>query len=517
MENNYNSSDLLNKARLELIGISKRFGNVQANDNISLIVKSGEVHGLLGENGAGKTTLMNVVFGLIQADAGKILLDGELVHIQSPRDAIQHRIGMVHQHFTLVPTLTVAENIVLGYYPLFSKMPRMNAVEDEVVRLGSKFGLHINPSALVSSLSVGEQQRVEIIKALFRGVGLLILDEPTAVLIPQETSQLFDTLKTLVHQGLSIIFITHKLNEVMSIANRVSVMRDGRLISTLPIETTSQKELATMMVGRDINFSIQKTESTVGNTILSVENVTLRDHRERPLLDHVSFEIRAGEIFGIAGVDGNGQAQLSQVITGLRKPNVGRINFNGRDITGKSPQDLVHTGLGHIPEDRHKTGLILDFSVALNSILQTYGDPPFCRLGFLDLKKIEKYACEIVSKYDIRTHSVHTRAIHLSGGNQQKIILGREIDRKPLLLVANQPTRGLDVGSTEYIHRLLLDQRARGAAILLISTELEEILGMSDRIGVMYEGRMMGIVPGGRINILNIGLMMAGQNIGLEA
>ena len=502
------------QTRLQLIGISKTFpGGVRANNRVSLSVDRGEVYALLGENGAGKTTLMNVLYGLHPADEGEILLDGKPANIHSAREAIHQKVGMVHQHFMLVPTLTVAENIILGMRPLTAFLTDMKTVERDIANVGQRFGLGINPSAIVSSLSVGEQQRVEIVKALYRGAELLILDEPTAVLTPQEATELFATLRGLVAEGLSIIFITHKLNEVMGVADRVSVMRDGRLISTLMVKDTNQAELAMMMVGREVSFTLDKPPVEPGELVLEAKALTVGDRRGRALLGGVSLLVRQGEILGIAGVDGNGQRQLAGAVTGLRKPDSGRILFDGRDVTGHSPRQLALAGLGHIPEDRYTMGLVLDFSIAYNTILQAYRESPFTRWGLLQPRAIASYARRLVQTFDVRTPSVQVKVAHLSGGNQQKIILGREIDRQPKLLVAVQPTRGLDVGATEYIHTQLLAQRQRGAAILLISTDLEEIMALSDRIAVLYEGRIVGEVPGGRANMQKIGQMMAGHDV----
>ncbi len=505
-------TDQVEVPRLQLVNISKTFpGGVRANEKVSLTVDRGVIHCLLGENGAGKTTLMNILYGLYRADEGEIYLDGKLVNITSPREAIGHHIGMVHQHFMLVPTLTVAENVILGMRPLTAMLTDMKAVEEDIAQVAKRFGMRIQPSALVNDLSVGEQQRVEIVKALYRGVDLLILDEPTAVLTPQETKEFFDTLKKLTEQGLSIIFITHKLHEVMAVADKVSVLRDGHMIATLPIGEANQDILCDMMVGREISFELEKEAVQPGEPILSVEKLGYRDYAGCIRLRDVSLEVRAGEILGIAGVDGNGQRELALAITGLLKPDSGRIILNGKDVTGKSPRACLEAGLGHIPEDRTRMGLVPEYSVAYNFILQRYNDSEFKRSGFLlNMDSIGSFAKKLVQAFDVRTPSVNTSAANLSGGNQQKIILGREIDRMPKLLVAVQPTRGLDIGATEYIHKKLLAQREQGAAVLLISTELEEILALSDRIAVIYEGQIMGILPGDRSLTKTIGLMMAG-------
>jgi ABC-type uncharacterized transport system ATPase subunit len=499
--------------RLQLINISKTFpGGIRANDKVSLTVDRGEVHCLLGENGAGKTTLMNIVYGMYQADEGEIYLNGERVLVNSPHEALAHKVGMVHQHFMLIPTLTVAENIILGMKPLASRLGDLKAIEKEITRVAMSFGMSIKPSALVKNLSVGEQQRVEIIKALYRGVDLLILDEPTAVLTPQETRDLFATLKELTRQGLSIIFITHKLNEALAVADRVSVLRDGRMIATMPIGEATLDNLAEMMVGREVSFNLERPPLPCGKPVLEVQGLSYRerDSGEHYLLKDVTFEVCEGEILGIAGVDGNGQSQLAQVITGLLKPSAGKVIINGKEVTRQAPRVCLEAGLGHIPEDRTKMGLVPEYSVAYNFILQRYNDRQFQRGGLLNMEAIRSFAQRLVKAFDVRTPSVDTRVASLSGGNQQKIILGREIDRNPKLLVAVQPTRGLDIGATEYIHKKLLMQRAQGAAILLISTELEEILALSDRIAVIYEGQIMGIVPGDRSLMKKIGLMMAG-------
>ena len=497
--------------RLQLIGISKTFpGGVQANKEVSLTVKQGEIHCLLGENGAGKSTLMSILYGEYQADSGEIWLDGKKVTIHTPKDAIRHAIGMVHQHFMLVLTLSVAENIIIGMRPLASFLWDMKKIEEDVAEFAAKRGMKIDPSAIVSTLSVGEQQRVEIVKALYRGVDLLILDEPTAVLTPQETRDLFNTLRNLAKQGFSIILITHKMNEVMEVADCVSVLRDGRRIDTLPISEVTPSSLARMMVGREVSFNPEKSETPCGETVLQAKNLTLTSEKGRSYLQDISLQVCSGEIVGIAGVDGNGQSQLALCATGLLKPTSGHIRIDNTELTGKSSLEFLKAGVGHIPEDRHVMGLVLEDPVAYNFLLQRYRDSYFKRFGLLNINAIFDYARKLVKLFDVRTNSVKTATGNLSGGNQQKIIVGREIDRNPRLLVAVQPTRGLDIGATEYIHKQLIRQRERGAAILLISTELEEIMALSDRILVMFEGRIIGETSANRANIDKIGLWMAG-------
>ncbi len=500
--------------RLQMVDICKSFpGGVQANDDINLSVQQGEIHCLLGENGAGKSTLMNILYGEYHADSGEIWLDGKKVVIQTPKGAIQHGIGMVHQHFMLVPTLTVAENIIMGMRPLASFLWDMKEIEKDVEEFAAKRGMKLTPSALVSTLSVGEQQRVEIVKALYRGVDLLILDEPTAVLTPQETRDLFGTLRELTKQGFSIILITHKMNEVMEVADRVSVLRDGRMIDTLPISEVTPAILARMMVGRDVSFNLEKGDIPCGEPVLRVEGLNLIGDKNRAVLKDVTLDVCSSEIVGIAGVDGNGQSQLALCVTGLMKPTSGRVTIDKIDMTGKSPLDFLKSGVGHIPEDRHAMGLVLEDSIANNFMLQRYSDKFFKKFGFLNINAILDYAKKLVKLFDVRTNSVKTAAGNLSGGNQQKIIVGREIDRNPRLLVAVQPTRGLDIGATEYIHKQLILQREKGKALLLISTELEEIMGLSDRILVMFEGRIVGETTADRANIDKIGLLMAGMKL----
>ncbi len=496
--------------RLRTEEITKSFPGVLANDAISFSVFPGEIHALLGENGAGKTTLMNVVYGLMQPDSGAIYIDDQRVTIRSSKDAIQHRIGMVHQHFMLVPTLSVAENIILGMRPFTSHLLDMRAVERDITKVARQYGMAIRPAELVSNLSVGEQQRVEIVKALYRGISLLILDEPTAVLTPQETGELFKTLKGLTGQGLSIVFITHKLSEVLSIADRVTVLRDGRLVATKAVSETNRNELAYLMVNREVSFSQTKPEVPVGDVMLEVSNLSVRT-KDREPLHGVSFQVRGGEILGIAGVDGNGQHELALAITGLMRPSSGRVTVNGKDATNMSVRQLNEAGLGHIPADRQTMGVALDLSVADNLILQGYYRSPFTtRWGLLSPRTILDNALRLMRSFVIRTPSPDTKLSHLSGGNQQRVILAREIDRKPRVLIAVQPTRGLDIGATDYIHKALLEERSRGAAILLISTELEEIMELSDRIAVIFEGRLVGEVAGGRADVLKIGRLMAG-------
>lgn len=496
--------------RLELKNISKQFPGVLANDNISISVFPGEILALLGENGAGKTTLMNIVYGLLHQDKGEIILDNQSIKIKSPKDAIHKGIGMVHQHFMLVPTLTVAENIILGVRPLHQHLLDMKEIEQSISEVAIRYGMKINPKALVGKLSVGEQQRVEIIKALYRGVNLLILDEPTAVLTPKETQELFITLKSLTKNGLSIIFITHKLKEVMNIANRVTVLRDGKLIDTKIITETNENELSFMMVDRKISFSYDKIDQSDSEVILEIKKLTVIE-KNRNLVDNASFSIRKGQIVGIAGVDGNGQNELALTITGLMKPSSGEILLNGKDVTHLPIRKLNQAGMRHIPGDRQHMGLVLEFSIANNLVLQEYYHPPFVsKMIFLNQRNINSYAKKIIKIFDIRTSSYQTQVNNLSGGNQQRVILAREINANPSLLIAVQPTRGLDIGAIEQIHKLLLEQRSKGAAILLISTELDEILALSDQIMVIYEGKIVGELSNTNVDIQYIGQLMAG-------
>ncbi len=498
---------------MRLIDICKSFGALRANDHVSLEVMPGEVMCLLGENGAGKSTLMNILYGLYRSDEGRIEIDGQNVSIRSPHEALAHGVGMVHQHFMLVPPLTVTENVILGTRSLFRRgsiLPDMRSVEKQVDEVACRYGLKIDAGARVSMLSVGEQQRVEIIKALYRGVRLLILDEPTAVLTPQETDDLFHTLRALTAAGLSIVFITHKLNEVMAAADRVTVLRDGVVVGRRLIGETNPQELAQLMVGREVQMTIEKGSARPGAEVLEIADLTVAGDEGRKLLDSVALHVRAGEILGVAGVDGNGQRELALAIAGLLKPASGRICIAGKDLTGRPPHEIIEAGARFIPEDRQSEGLVLDFSVAENLILKSFAKPPFAVHQMLQRQAIDDYARRIVKTFDVRTSSVQAKTADLSGGNQQKVVLGREIDQHLVLLVAAQPTRGLDVGATEYIHKTLLEQRDRGVAILLISTELEEVLALSDRIAVIYEGRIAGEVAGDRANTQKIGLLMAG-------
>lgn len=503
--------------RLRIEGVSKRFGSVQANDNISLDLYAGEILCLLGENGAGKSTLMNILYGLVRPDAGRIFLDGRPVTIHSPHQAIELGIGMVHQHFMLVPTLTVAENVILATRPLLSVrrlrdslLTDRRAIEQEVGEVAARYGMKIDPGALVSTLSVGEQQRVEIVKALYRGVNLLILDEPTAVLTPQETADLFKTLRQFAESGLSIILITHKLQEVMAISDRVVVLRDGRVVGQRITAETDTHELAELMVGRDVRLTVDKAPARPAAPVLVVRDLTVSDEHGRRLLDRLSLQVAGGEILGIAGVDGNGQRELALAIAGLLQPERGEILVDGRSLIGLTPRQIADLGVRHIPEDRQRMGLVLDFSISDNFVLKQFDRPPFTMHKLLQPSAITAYAQRLIQRFDVRTPSPILPVASLSGGNQQKVVLGRELDSNPRVLIAAQPTRGLDVGATEYVHNALLAQRDAGAAILLISTELEEVLALSDRIAVIYEGRIVGEVPGDRANMQRIGLMMAG-------
>jgi simple sugar transport system ATP-binding protein len=477
---------------LELKGITKRFPGVVANDSVDFELRAGEVHALLGENGAGKSTLMNILYGLYHPDEGEILLRGEPKRISSPSEAIELGIGMVHQHFMLIPVMTVTENIVLGVEP--SRGPFMNIEEarERVRDISKRFGLAVQPDAKIESISVGQQQRVEILKALYRGADILILDEPTAVLTPQEADELFAILRSLQAEGKSIIFISHKLHEVLDIADRITVLRRGKTIETVPRAGATEDSLARLMVGREVLLRVDKTPSQPGDTLLRVEDLHVRDERGLEAVRGVSFEVRAGEIVGIAGVDGNGQSELIDAITGLRKIESGRVVVGGTDVTGEGAKESLDAGLGHIPEDRHRRGLILDFSLAENLALHDYDHEPNSRWGWLFPNRLVQVAKRLLREFDVRGGTPQTPAASLSGGNQQKVVIAREINRNPQVLIAAQPTRGLDVGAIEFVHRRLIGERDEGRAILLVSFELDEILSLSDRILVLYEGRIVG-------------------------
>jgi ABC-type uncharacterized transport system ATPase subunit len=481
---------------LELKGITKRFPGVVANDHVDFDLRRGEVHALLGENGAGKTTLMNVLYGLYHADEGEIRMRGERVTFGSPREAIAHGIGMVHQHFMLIPVMTVAENIVLATEPKTAGVLLDFAAASARVReLAKTFGFEIDPDAPVASITVGQEQRVEILKALYRSADILILDEPTAVLTPQEAKELFQILQTLKQEGMSIIFISHKLREVLEIADRITVVRRGKVVDTVPRESATEQGLAKLMVGREVLLRVEKKPAEPGSPLLHVENLVVRDDRGLEAVRGVSLEVRTGEIVGIAGVDGNGQRELIDALTGLRKPADGRVVVEGKEQTRVSAKRRLELWLGHIPEDRQRRGLVLEFTLAENLALHDYDREPLSKLGWLSPRRMIESAKKLLEEFDVRGGGPTTRAASLSGGNQQKVVVAREVGRNPRVLVAAQPTRGLDVGAIEFIHRRIVQERDEGRAILLLSLELEEILSLSDRILVIYEGQIVGEYP----------------------
>ena len=491
-------------------GITKRYPGVVANDAIDLEVLPGEIHGLLGENGAGKTTLMNVLYGLAVPDEGEIEVNGRKVDIKGPADAISLGISMVHQHFMLVPVLSVAENILLGEEPMSGPVfVDRRGGHDRIRALGKTFGFDIDPDARVSGLSVGWQQRVEILKALYRNAKILVLDEPTAVLTPQETKEIFGVLRRLRAEGYAIIFISHKLYEVLEVADRITVIRRGKVVGTRIPAETDEEELATLMVGRDVQLTVDRGTSHPAGVALSVDSLRVNDDRHHEVVHGVSFDVHAGEVLGIAGVAGNGQSELVEALTGLRRSDSGRVMLSGRDVTHLGPRELGEHGMALVPADRQRFGLVLSFPLSDNMVLTRYYDPAFSNGMSRDTPAIVAFADRAVAEYDIRTPSSTVPASTLSGGNQQKAIVAREFSRDPTALVLDQPTRGLDVGSIEFIHRQIIDRRDAGAAILLVSAELDEILEISDRIGVMYRGEIVAVVDGRTANREEIGLLMA--------
>jgi simple sugar transport system ATP-binding protein len=496
--------------QMQMRGIVKQFPGVLAANHIDFDVCAREVHALLGENGAGKSTLMKILYGLYQPDAGTISLNGQPAIIRSPADAINQGIGMIHQHFMLVSSLTVAENVALGLRSSREPLLDLDVVSERINTLAQTYGLQVDPARPVWQLAVGEQQRVEIIKALYRGAALLILDEPTAVLTPQEVDDLFVTLRKMAHDGHALIFISHKLHEVLSISDRITVLRDGQLAGTIPTQEATKQGLARMMVGRDIVFQYERQKVDVGVPRLKIANLWARSDHGTDALRGISLEIHAGEILGLAGVSGNGQRELAEVLFGLRSATKSSVTLDGQDITGKSPNVLNHLGVSYIPEERMIDGVIKDFTVAENLILQDHGKRPFALSIFMNPGAITRKCGELIRSFDIRTPSQDTPIKNLSGGNIQKLVLARELARNPRVLIAAQPTRGVDIGATEYIHQCLLDQRALGTATLLISEDLDEIMALADRIAVIYEGQIVGVVERDAANIEELGLMMAG-------
>lgn len=495
---------------LEVRDITKRFPGVLANDRISFTLEPGEIHTFLGENGAGKSTLMNILYGLYAPDEGEILIHGKPVTIHGPNDAIRYGLGMVHQHFMLVPTITVAENVTLGTEITNGFLLDSRKANERIRQLSEQYGLQVPPDALVHDLPVGVQQRAEIIKALYRGADILILDEPTAVLTPQEADDLFVVIESLRKQGKSIIFISHKLKEVLQIADRITVLRRGRVVGTaLPSEST-EESLAALMVGRDVVLTVAKDPAEPGASVLEVNNLTVLDDRQTVAVDQLSMSVRAGEVLGIAGVQGNGQTELVEAITGLRPVVSGHVTLLGTDTTNATSRAVLEAGVAHIPEDRHRHGLVLSYPIADNMVLSTYNQAPFAKGVVINEQAITQNARRLVKEFDVRTSSEQALASTLSGGNQQKVVVAREFSRPIKLLIAAQPTRGLDVGSIEFIHRSIIRQRDEGTAVLLVSAELDEVLALADRIAVMFKGKIIATIPAAEATREGLGLLMAG-------
>jgi general nucleoside transport system ATP-binding protein len=500
------------KYAVEMRDVSKRFGEVLANDSISLAIPDSSIHAIIGENGAGKSTAMNILYGFYTADTGEILVDGQPHRINGPRDAIDLGLGMVHQHFMLVETLTVAENIILGAEPRSGLAIDYKKARAGVWRISEQYGFKIDPDALVGDLSVGQQQRVEILKTLYRGARILILDEPTAVLTPQEVVEMFAILRGLREQGKTIIIITHKLAEVLALSDNITVMRDGRVVGNLPTADATAEGLARLMVGREVLLRVEKKDASVGQPVLEVRGLSFRGDDGHARLTDVSFEVKSGETLGIAGVEGNGQTELIEIIAGLRRQSAGEIVLNGRSMNDLTPLERKRLGVSHIPEDRHRRGLILSFDLAENSILGVHRDPPISKSFLLDREVIDQRARRLVAEYDVRPPDTSLPAGALSGGNQQKLIVAREFDIGPKLLLVAQPTRGVDIGATEFIHRKLIESRDAGAGVLLVSAELDEVLSLSDRVIVFYEGRIVGEVDPKSVSEEEIGCLMTGAS-----
>ncbi|MED3977996.1 ABC transporter ATP-binding protein [Priestia megaterium] len=495
---------------IEMLDIRKEFPGIVANDNITLQVKKGEIHALLGENGAGKSTLMNVLFGLYQPEKGQIRVNGQEVKITDPNVANDLGIGMVHQHFMLVQNFTVTENIILGNEPTRTGKINIKKAAQDIQELSNQYGLSVDPYAKIQDISVGMQQRVEILKTLYRGADILIFDEPTAALTPQEITELIQIMKKLIQEGKSIILITHKLKEIMSVCDRCTIIRKGVGVGTVNVKETNPDELAALMVGREVHFKTEKKTATPKEAVLTIKELVVEDSRGVEAVSSLDLSVRAGEIVGIAGVDGNGQTELIEAITGLRKIKSGSITLKNQELSTLSTRKITEAGVGHIPQDRHKHGLVLDYTIGENIGLQTYYQKPMSKSGILNYKELYKKAKELIAEYDVRTPSEYTQARSLSGGNQQKAIIAREVDRSPELLIAAQPTRGLDVGAIEFIHKKLIEERDKGRAVLLVSLELDEVMNLSDRIAVIYEGEIVDIVDPKETNEQELGLLMAG-------
>ncbi|HEW4784575.1 TPA: ABC transporter ATP-binding protein [Streptococcus pneumoniae] len=501
---------------IEMRDITKVFGGFVANDKINLHLRKGEIHALLGENGAGKSTLMNMLAGLLEPTSGEIAVNGQVVNLDSPSKAASLGIGMVHQHFMLVEVFTVAENIILGSELTKNGVLDIAGASKEIKALSERYGLAVDPSAKVADISVGAQQRVEILKTLYRGADILIFDEPTAVLTPSEIDELMAIMKNLVKEGKSIILITHKLDEIRAVSDRVTVIRRGKSIETVEIAGATNADLAEMMVGRSVSFKTEKQASKPKEVVLSIKDLVVNENRGVPAVKNLSLDVRAGEIVGIAGIDGNGQSELIQAITGLRKVESGSIELKGDSIVGLHPRQITELSVGHVPEDRHRDGLILEMMISENIALQTYYKEPHSKNGILNYSNITSYAKKLMEEFDVRAASELVPAAALSGGNQQKAIIAREIDRDPDLLIVSQPTRGLDVGAIEYIHKRLIEERDNGKAVLVVSFELDEILNVSDRIAVIHDGKIQGIVSPETTNKQGLGVLMAGGNLGKE-